>query len=1000
MNSFTFLKRYVTSVASRLLMVSDDNTMMKLLFSIRQLGMITMSVCLIIVSPAGMAGQGSGALATTPFLGTGPAPNIMFLLDRSGSMGYCNNVDGPPGKYYIGYYQSCPSEATSSGKQRLCYSSGCYIYTYCVLPKCDVRVDSLKNAMCGNKNCSKLENDSLLKSLKKVRIGVYDFESRAAVKMIDIADIESNRDAIQAKLKDFKPGGNTPLSTGLKAVADYYKNTIFPNDASNGTSCRKNNIIVLSDGSPTSYPTLSGTVTSACGDSISYRELPSSTGFANIAEKLYKCNSTRTPDAQSILTHIVGLGPAVSDLSLFTSTVEKQDDKARYVTASDQSQLKKAFEAIIKQAKTVDGSNSAVTFNESTLSDNSAIFVTSYESAYWSGTIKARPLYGPSHAKKGLVNDGCTVGTTFCWNEPTFPAHGDRKIFTYDATQKGVAFNSSTIDSLSVQKADLQKAVSAKLSMTDIVDYIRGSTAKEGYGVKSLRKRQKLLGDIVNSSPVYVKGAGGAPNAIYVGSNDGMLHAFNADTGAELFAYIPSAMFSTEDNKGLHNLVSQDFIHRFYVDLTPAVATVGDRIFLIGGYRGGAKGVFALDVTNPQSFSATNVLWEYTNDDLGYVYNTPLIMNHGNLTYALVANGYDSTNNVTKIFGFTLNSTAKIEVVISPSDNKMTDSTSANNGLSAITTFKHDNGFVTYGGDLNGNLWRVGNDNLIAKMFQANQPITAPPVVSKHPTLDDKLMVLVGTGALVSETDADNSDAQSFYAILDWGDSAEVKIGDLKEIELEKHSDVSVIGNTTITDTIRTAKCADNDDTNECVDWYDGTSGDKGWYVNLGESKERVLSEAELLNGYVFLSTVIPGVGESTCNAGGSGWVLGLRLDGSIYTQPLFDSSQDHEVDKTSNTDKYATIEYVAVGKAIDGGMPTAPKSIQISKDDSEDDGGSDNGRIPDNNNNGDVHDPNEEKVDEAIVCTSNSGSGDAKCGLVDTSTGGVLKRVNWRQLK
>ena len=72
-----------------------------------------------------------------------------------------------------------------------------------------------------------------------------------------------------------------------------------------------------------------------------------------------------------------------------------------------------------------------------------------------------------------------------------------------------------------------------------------------------------MLGDIVNSSPVFV----GTPRAIqrdqapfpttslysdfvaakanrtpvvYVGANDGMLHGFNANTGNEVFGYVPS----------------------------------------------------------------------------------------------------------------------------------------------------------------------------------------------------------------------------------------------------------------------------------------------------------------------------------------------------------------------------------------------------------------------------------------------------------------------------
>jgi type IV pilus assembly protein PilY1 len=68
------------------------------------------------------------------------------------------------------------------------------------------------------------------------------------------------------------------------------------------------------------------------------------------------------------------------------------------------------------------------------------------------------------------------------------------------------------------------------------VNYIKGDWASERRMGGTLRNRDSLLGDIVNSSPMY------APDTktLFVGANDGMLHAFNSLTGAELFTFVPA----------------------------------------------------------------------------------------------------------------------------------------------------------------------------------------------------------------------------------------------------------------------------------------------------------------------------------------------------------------------------------------------------------------------------------------------------------------------------
>ncbi len=160
--------------------------------------------------------------------------------------------------------------------------------------------------------------------------------------------------------------------------------------------------------------------------------------------------------------------------------------------------------------------------------------------------------------------------------------------------------------------------------------FLRGYRVKEA---QPFRQRSSRLGDIINSGAAYsgaptmrYNGAGystfysdnkNRSKAVFIGANDGMLHAFNAVTMDELFSYIPSWLAPK-----LSLLTSASYNssrHTSYVDATPTVAEaqLGSdwKTVLVSGTGGGGQGVFALDVTNPDTFGASNVLWEFTDAD-------------------------------------------------------------------------------------------------------------------------------------------------------------------------------------------------------------------------------------------------------------------------------------------------------------------------------------------------------------------------------------------------
>ncbi|MDR2364919.1 MAG: hypothetical protein LBD68_03575, partial [Zoogloeaceae bacterium] len=164
-------------------------------------------------------------------------------------------------------------------------------------------------------------------------------------------------------------------------------------------------------------------------------------------------------------------------------------------------------------------------------------------------------------------------------------------------------------------------------------------------------KTPRVLGDIINSSPLFVgrddygwASFAGVPDdmrqayrlrktvnrteVIYAGANDGMLHAFNAAPGAaangvlgatngggkEIFAYVPNSVWHK-----LKALRDPGYTHEFYVDGAPVTgdaylqnsnSTNGWNTVLIGSAGMGGAGYFALDIEQPEIFGASNVLWD------------------------------------------------------------------------------------------------------------------------------------------------------------------------------------------------------------------------------------------------------------------------------------------------------------------------------------------------------------------------------------------------------
>ncbi|MCC6207190.1 MAG: hypothetical protein IT488_03425, partial [Gammaproteobacteria bacterium] len=456
-------------------------------------------------------------------------------------------------------------------------------------------------------------------------------------------------------------------------------------------------------------------------------------------------------------------------------------------------------------------SSSAVAFNTTTLDTGSRVYQATFNpSDNWHGDLLAYDL-----SIEGAI------ATTPAWQASEMldsKTPSERKIFTYNETSKqGVEFK--TLSDLSTkQQNDLNMSPAGTSDGLgqERLDYLRGVRTDEDAG-NFFRERTSILGDIVYSNPVYVGppqsgydddpafGDGSyssfspnrVPAVIFVGSNDGMLHGFSED-GEEVFAYVPNMLFSNATSEGLHYLTDPAYEHRYYVDLSPTVADVylnsNWKTILIGGYRAGARGLFALDVTEPNSITDgdadSTVLWEFTsndNNDLGYSFSKPTMALMENGKWAAVfGNGYnDQGDGEAKLFILYLDE--GVDRTWSAGDYKVittgVGSSADRNGLSTPALVDSDgNGKAdrVYAGDLKGNLWAfdLSDPDTDAAwgvaygkaLFNASepagtpQPITSKPVVARNPAValtvgnTPDILVLFGTGQYMVNGDKSSAD--------------------------------------------------------------------------------------------------------------------------------------------------------------------------------------------------------------------------------------------------
>jgi type IV pilus assembly protein PilY1 len=485
--------------------------------------------------------------------------------------------------------------------------------------------------------------------------------------------------------------------------------------------------------------------------------------------------------------------------------------RGTYFSAKDPNTLSNGLTSSLNVIDSAPGSGAAAaTSNLQPTTGDQAIYIANYRTVQWDGDVSAYTVD---------LSNGNISGTPSWQAAPLLNAKigtsGDsdsRVIYTADGTTR-ILFKEGAGGLTSAQLAYFDNTKlsqyagwsSGKRSAATagrMVNYLRGQHAYEDQDSNTVsdnrlyRDREKILGDIIHSQPVYVKApphnfrdAGYATfktsnqnraATLYVAANDGMLHAFDASTGQERWAYVPPMVLPE-----MWRLADESYSsnHRFFLDGPIAIsdANIGGtwKTVLIGALGKGGRGFYALDITDPAN---PVPLWNFTasnNSNVGYSFGTPFItkLDDGSGTgpwVAVLTSGY---NNIPEGGNYASADGRGYVFVLNLADGSLIRSISTNvgsvtspSGLARINVevadFSTDNTAVgAYGGDLEGNMWHfdlvAGTARKVAA-FGSNKPVTAGPEIGD---IDGKKVIFFGTGRYLGEDDLADGSTQSIYVL-------------------------------------------------------------------------------------------------------------------------------------------------------------------------------------------------------------------------------------------
>lgn len=617
------------------------------------------------------------------------------------------------------------------------------------------------------------------------------------------------------------------------------------------------------------------------------------------------------------------------------------NSRGEFVAANNARAFGEALRSVLGQIDSRLSSGSNVSTNSTSFQSDTRMYQATFMSGLWTGDLVAYDVTEANGISDTEAWRTSTRITASLEDGDTGNDFDDRPILTWSGTS-GVDFPTSSQSALLERTDGFAPATSE-----ENVAYIRGDQSLERASSSEgkFRNRARLLGDIVNSSPFYVKDT----ETLYVGANDGMMHAINALTGDVVFSYVPAGI----DFEKLATYSDPNYQHAFFVDGPIAVSPQSDAgaNYLVGALGRGGKGVFALDVTDPTS---PTVLWDETasaDADMGHVLGLPLVVRGNNdAVLAVVSNGIDSANGSAALYIYDVETGDLLRKIVVDGG--------GGNGLSAPRAADVDGDRkidYIYAGDLQGNVWKFDVTDASPSAWAladngdpffstpSGQPITGGIAIAREP-VNRRIWITFGTGRLISTSDIGSTGTQALYALIDDG-TAIASLDELTE------RTIAAVGTTSDGRAVRAFE-----------EYSVLPAGSKGWYIELGNPTpgERVVSGPRIRGRAAFYSSIIPSEGVG-CEPGGTGYLNILDL--FTGTSPTGEGGSSSYFDLNGN------------GSGSDdlvGGLPIGSVDMGVGM-------------------------PTESaQIDDYVVIGGSSGG---RAGSALSGMAGAQRRVSWREL-
>ena len=641
--------------------------------------------------------------------------------------------------------------------------------------------------------------------------------------------------------------------------------------------------------------------------------------------------------------------------------------RGRYFSAADAFTLVSSIRGALDSIDAVQGAGAGATISTATpTTTDNAVFIPSFKLKAWTGDLQARAidvttaLVSTIPAWSAQTSVGAMVSGSADTRRIVLREAGASLLTTLDnlmdfhflnlsgAQQayfsKDLALNADSTIGWS-QTGSMNAAQLAAAPGDSLVRYLRGQTANEDFSPGDVahlyRKRESVLGDIIGSQPVYVagpsfpykadidagyaafkEGTAARKKMVYVGANDGMLHAFYApapadanlaDAGKEAWAYIPSQVLPN-----LYKLadVQYSMKHQFFVDGTPTVGDVYDvsdlahpkwRTILVGGLNAGGKGYYALDITDPDKPIS---LWEYSvanSANIGLSFGRPIISklndsgagsgHNGRAAgtwVVMFTSGYNTADGhgylyvLDAVTGVVARSTMTTGVLANPDTGVDAGTPTSPSGLREINNWVDDATDNTtqrvYGGDLLGNVWRFdvngsgSNAMRLAVLTSVATPAvaavaasgTSPAVPSKPAQAAAPQPITTRIG--LQSIKEGNSPTAPYYPYLFVGTGRLLSTGDLVDQQVQsvysfKDMDITYTANDVLNSALRnslkpltlTANLVGDERTVSCSGSTTVCASNTGWVYDLPDIGERMNVDSKLGKSTLAFVTSVPG---------------------------------------------------------------------------------------------------------------------------------------------